>query len=333
MKSEEVILKMSGIGKKFSGSEALSGISLELKAGEVHALVGSNGAGKTTLMRILLGKVEPDAGTILCRGEEHRFHGLQELHREGIYIYDEPTAFMTPDREQLLFRMIRKLKADGCGILYISHRLDEVLSIADTVSVLRGGRIVSTRPAALCTRDFLIRDMAGSLGPGLPHFSGKADLSALRAEKLCGAILKDVNFVLNRGEILGVLGLPGSGQTELAQIAGGAACPRSGQLFRNGRKARYHSTRDAEESGVRYLNARGKSTEEVLRWLSRGGSVLILENADSAIFPKTAGYLERLAEEGKALMVLTDDSDALFSICSRLLLLTDGEAAGSIRLL
>ena len=331
MKSGEVILKMSGIGKSFSGAAALSGINIELKAGEVHAIVGSNGAGKTTLMRVLLGKVKPDTGTILCRGEKRTFHSLQELREEGIYIYDEPTAFLPEEKARLLFQMIRRLKNASCGILYISHRLDEVLSVADTITVLRDGRVAATYPASQCTRDRLIRDMAGE--SGRRRLSGRTDLSALRAEKLCGNVLKSADFVLERGEILGVAGVPGSGQQELLQIAGGAASLQSGQLYRNGRKALYQSTKDAEEHGVRYLNAEGKSQEEILRWLSLGGSVLILDGADSEFYRKTSRCLERLAEEGKALMLTTDDSDVLFSVCSSLLLLTDGETAGTIRLL
>ena len=331
MKSGEVILKMSGIGKSFSGTAALSGINIELKAGEVHAIVGSNGAGKTTLMRILLGKVKPDTGAIFCRGEKRTFHSLQDLREEGIYIYDEPTAFLPEEKARLLFQMIRRLKSASCGILYISHRLDEVLSVADTITVLRDGHVAATYPASQCTRDRLIRDMAG--GNGRRRYPGRTDLSALRAEKLCGAVLKSADFVLERGEILGVAGLPGSGQQELLQIAGGAAAFQSGQLYRNGRKALYQSTKDAEEYGVRYLDARGKSQEEILRWLSLGGSVLILDGADSEFYRKTSRCLERLAEEGKALMLTTDDSDVLFSVCSSLLLLTDGETAGTIRLL
>src|SRR5207247_1706522 len=149
-------LAMRGIWKSFLGVPVLKGVDLAVGRGEIHALVGENGAGKTTLMHILAGAHRPDAGTILLEGEEAAIRDERHAQaveiakalslRPRLIIFDEPTAALTEAETSLLFRIMERLRANGAGMVYISHRLEEVFRIADRVTVLRDGEGQGTFP-------------------------------------------------------------------------------------------------------------------------------------------------------------------------------------------
>jgi ABC-type sugar transport system ATPase subunit len=181
-----------------------------------------------------------------------------------ILILDEPTTALTPDEVQLLFRVIRRLRAAGLGIVFISHRMQEVLDIADRVTVLRDGRLVGTYPASQLTVDDLIRLMVGrELSAMFDRHDSKAAEGAgaplLRVQGLSGSGFQDVSFVLRRGEIVGLAGLKGAGRSELARALVGAQPVQAGELWVDGRRVAIHSPMDAAVLGIGYLPADRKS--------------------------------------------------------------------------
>jgi ribose transport system ATP-binding protein len=334
----ETLLLAMGIDKAFPGVQALSRADFDLRAGEVHALVGENGAGKSTLTRIIAGVERPDAGRMLLAGRPYEPRSradaegrgvrmvMQELnlignltvaenifldrlpHRWGLINYkalheaaraameevglrdldpatpvqalgvgrqqmveiaaglsrrcrvlalDEPTASLTHSEVELLFTQIRQLKAEGVGIIYISHRIEEVLSIADRVTALRDGRVVGTQAAKEANPDTVIRMMVGrdlgheSLAPRHPRGA-----LALHVVGLCrGERVRNVSFEAYRGEILGVAGLMGSGRTETMRAIFGADQPEAGAVYLHGRPepARIRRPRDAVRQGIALL--------------------------------------------------------------------------------
>jgi len=310
----DMLLMAAGIDKAFPGVQALSHVDFELRAGEVHALVGENGAGKSTLTRILAGIETADAGQMLLGGRPYqpksrteaeaygvrmvmqelnlvgnltvaenifikrlpsrfgfiRYRRLHEaaaeamakvglegmdpgtpVHSLGVgcrqmveiaaglsrqcraLVLDEPTASLTDSEVSLLFSQIRRLRAEGVGLVYISHRIEEVLSIADRVTVLRDGKIVGTRSSREVDAEAVIRMMVGRdlqrerLAP--PFTRGKPALRVVGLTR--GDRVRDVSFEAGCGEILGIAGLMGSGRTETMRAIFGADPPESGAVY------------------------------------------------------------------------------------------------------
>jgi ribose transport system ATP-binding protein len=332
------LLRATGIDKAFPGVQALSRVDFDLRAGEVHALVGENGAGKSTLTRILAGVQAPDGGKMSLAGRpyvpasrlEAEGRGvrmvMQELNlignltvAENIFIerlpsrfgfidypklhqaareamekvglgdtdpatpvrtlgvgrqqmveiaaglsrrcrvlaLDEPTASLTGGEVELLFTQIRRLQAEGVGVIYISHRIEEVLDIADRVTVLRDGKVVGTCATKEVDPDTVIRMMVGrDLGHECLAPSGARGELALRVSGLCrGDRVRDVSFEAYRGEILGVAGLMGSGRTETMRAIFGADPPEAGAVYLHGTRepARIRKPRDAVRRGIALL--------------------------------------------------------------------------------
>ena len=316
----DVILKMSGIEKSFPGVHALSQAQLEVRAGEVVALVGENGAGKSTLMKILTGIYPKDAGEIRLFGEtvelnsprdaqdrgisivhqelnlmqhltvaENIFIGrepvigpfvnqaeqnrmtqelLDRLHLElnprtvvktmsvakqqmveiakalsfnntKLLIFDEPSAVLTDTEIEDLFTFIRQLKATGVGIIYISHRMDELKRISDRITVMRDGQYVDTLETEKTELDDVVRLMVGRVIYEEPKTRSMVAPDApvvLEAEHLTSLDVKDVSFNLKKGEILGFSGLVGAGRTETMRLLCGAdkmdyCCRCRGRFF------------------------------------------------------------------------------------------------------
>lgn len=334
----DLILSMKGITKSFSGVAALKNAAIDLKAGEVVALMGENGAGKSTLMKILTGIYSKDSGEIQYMGQEVCFKGPAESEEAGIsivhqelnmmndltvaqnlfigreemngfliddkkmnekarelfkvlkidinpaekignltvgkqqmveiakaisskakvIIFDEPTAALTDSEIEELFKVIRDLKKQGTGMVYISHRMDEINVISDRVIVMRDGEYVGTLITKECSKDDIIKLMVGRAIFGEPKTASNVAKDApvvLKCENLNrGKAVKDVSFELRKGEILGFSGLMGAGRTEVARLIFGADKKDSGKIFINGKEVSINTPEDAVAHGIGYLS-------------------------------------------------------------------------------
>ena len=174
--------------------------------------------------------------------------------RVRILAMDEPSAALTEAELQNLFAVIRKLTSEGVGIIYISHRLDEIFEIGDRVTVLRDGRVVNTCTIDDAERKNLIRWMVGrELEDEYPKVVLERGKELLRVENLNAGLLRDVNLTLYGGEILGLAGLIGAGRTELARVIFGADKKESGRVFLNGAEINPRSPREAIDHGLGLL--------------------------------------------------------------------------------
>jgi ribose transport system ATP-binding protein len=183
-----------------------------------------------------------------------------------ILVLDEPSAALTPQEVDRLFAVVRELKSRGLGIIYISHRLDEIFAIADRVMVLRDGRHVATRPTSGVTRGELIEMMVGrKLEQEFPPRQAAVGPPRLEAKGLCRAAkVRDVSLTVHRGEIVALTGLVGSGRTEVARLLFGADRPDAGTIALDGRPLRLHSPRDAIRAGICLLTEDRKAQGLVL---------------------------------------------------------------------
>ena len=334
----EVILKMDGIQKYFPGVHALDNAHLEVRAGEVMALVGENGAGKSTLMKILTGIYQKDGGSIEYFGQEIEIHGPRDAQSKGIcivhqelnlmqdltvaenifigrepgkglflnqgeqnrmteellaslhlninartqikrltvakqqmveiakalsyqntkvLIMDEPSTALTNSEIEDLFTFIRQLKATGVGIVYISHRMDELKQITDRITVMRDGQYVDTVDTANTTIDQVVQMMVGRVIYEEPksHSNVPPDAEVvLEAEGLTSLDVKNVSFKLRKGEILGFAGLMGAGRTETMRLLCGADKRDSGTIKVRGKEVNIRSPKDAVNAGIGYLS-------------------------------------------------------------------------------
>lgn len=322
-----------GVSKRFGGAPALSDVTLDVRQGEVHALVGENGAGKSTLGKIISGIHSPDAGTVLVgdepvsfrtprdamdRGivtiaqelavvphlsvEENVFLGaeprrwgfvrrrtmrreydeltervgfrlpahqlagtlvtadqqkleiLRALSRDAsTIIMDEPSAALSMHEVYALHGVIRSLSASGKTVILISHFLSEVLELADTVSILRDGRLVRSGPADQETESSLIEGMLGrSLGQTFPNKRTAPPDSpvVLRVENLNAPGVRDASLILHAGEIVGIAGLVGSGRSEFASALFGASRVSSGRIEIGGRDVTHHHPHQSLRDGI-----------------------------------------------------------------------------------
>ena len=355
----ETILRMTGIQKYFPGVHALDNAQLEVREGEVMALVGENGAGKSTLMKVLTGIYPSDGGTIEFFGKHVEIHGPrdaqalgicivhQELNlmqhltvAENIYIgrepmkglfvdkakqnamtqelfdklhleldpkavvktlsvakqqmveitkalshentrlliLDEPSAVLTDTEIDDLFVFIRQLKKTGVGIIYISHRMDELKRITDRITVMRDGQYVATLDTPTAEISEVIRLMVGRTIYEEPKTKSMCPPDApvvLEAEHLNSLDVKDVSFKLRKGEILGFAGLVGAGRTETMRLICGADPMDSGTIRVNGKDVKIRSPKDAVRYGIGYLSEDRK----------RYGLCLNLSITDNTVLP------------------------------------------------
>jgi ribose transport system ATP-binding protein len=310
VRPEDVILKVQNLSKTFPGTKALSNVDIDIRPGEVHALLGHNGSGKSTLIKVLSGYHAPDPGaSVWLNGQPvhfgelgHSHHGhtghVSFVHQNlglvmelntidnlalhggfartsygrvrwrqqartarklmapfavdfditqplakatpvertivaiaaalqgwdsggGVLVLDEPTAVLPPGEVERLFAIVRDLRASGAGILYVSHRLDEIFSLADRVTVLRNGERVITRDVAGLTKGGLVHLMLGvEMEPDYraPVPEEVHSQPLLEVQGLAGTYLRDASFTLHAGEVLGIAGLPDSGRDELPRI-------------------------------------------------------------------------------------------------------------------
>lgn len=335
----DVILKMTNIHKSFSGVTALNGAALQLRSGEVHALMGENGAGKSTLMKILTGIYTKDSGIIEVFGEKTEFDNVKQSQQKGIaiihqelnmmkdltvaqnifigreclkygvfiddaemerrsaklleyvgvdiepgkrlgeltvgkqqmveiakaishnsklLILDEPTAALTSVEVDELFRIMNELKRKGIGMIYISHRMDEIKRISDRVTVMRDGEYVGTVNTRDTDNTEIVKMMVGRVVLGkTKQKSNCPDDSpvVLEVENLnVGDSVKNVNFTLKKGEILGFSGLMGAGRTEVARAIFGADKRDGGTIKVNGKEVDIRTPQQAVCEGICYIS-------------------------------------------------------------------------------
>lgn len=342
--ASEILAATRGLTKQYPGTTALDSVDFDIRAGEVHALLGQNGAGKSTLIKILSGAVEPTSGSVTVLDHEvHAFSpermralgiatiyqeltlipGLTiaenlslsrepikakivldrksmrvraeaalrkfglELHAdqlagelsigeqqlieiakamEGdarVLILDEPTAALTRTESERLFTFIHRLRESGVGLIYISHRLDEVEALADRITVLRNGHISAEFASGECTRADLIAAMLG--GAAITQASGKldgrhiGDSPVLEARGLATEHIDSFNLSLYSGEVLGLAGLLGSGRTEMMRALFGADPSTRGDLLRQGVSAGRMNPSKSWASGIGFAPEDRKS--------------------------------------------------------------------------
>jgi ribose transport system ATP-binding protein len=380
-RGDRVVLQVSGISKSFGGTSALIDVDFDLKAGEIHALVGENGAGKSTLMKILAGVHLEYDGEMHIEGAPVRFAGVQEAERAGIAIIhqelnlvpelttadniflgrepliagtivdrrriqrtgaallqrlgvdihpqsrvaelrvgeqqlveiakalsldarilmmDEPTSALSEGECATLFKVVRQLAAAGVAIVFTSHRIDEVMGLADRVSVLRDGRRVMTAPIADLTSDRIISLMVGrdiapthrqaATAEGAPVLSVRALTLDTVSRRGWRRVLNGVSFDLMRGEILGIGGLLGSGRTEILEsIFGSVRGWRTGEIRVDGKPIEINSPADARRLGIALVTEDRKA-----RGLHLASSI-----RDNAALP-SVGWLARFGIRGFA---------------------------------
>lgn len=328
------LLEARGVSKSFGGVHALRDVSFDLRAGEVHALMGENGAGKSTLMNILAGMFVPDEGELRLRGEIVRFHaphdamrhGIAMIHQElmpvpgmsvaenlllgreprgripgtidrramhdearrllrmlemelpverpmrelsvagmqtveiaralgadaSVVIMDEPTAAISDREVDALFKAIDTLRKRGVGVIYITHKMEEVSRIADRVTVLRDGCHVATRPAADLDESRLIPLMVGreilaeTREPRV--ISDEVVLSVEKLER--EGAFRDISFNIRKGEVLGLAGLMGAGRSEVASAIFGLVPADRGTIRIHGAPVKIRRPIDAMRHGI-----------------------------------------------------------------------------------
>jgi rhamnose transport system ATP-binding protein len=381
------VLALEGIRKGFPGVQALKGVDFEVKAGEVHALLGENGAGKSTLIKIVSGVHQPDEGTLSLDGKPVRFASPLEAQRAGIatiyqelllfpeltvaenifmghaprgrlgidwgamreqarallasldihdldpgqvvgtlsvgnrqrveiakalshkariLIMDEPTAALTERDVERLFGIVRLLRERGVGIVYISHRLEEIFILADRVTVFRDGEYVATKPVAETSHDDLIQMMVGrrieALFPKLPARIGEPVLEL--EDVVRRPLTNGISLTLRAGEILGLAGLVGSGRSELAQVIFGITPADSGEIRLAGRPVRIGSPIEAKRLGIAYV-PEDRGTQGLVR------AMALRENVSLAVLEKLlrGPFIDRAAEAR-----LAEDSVRKFNI-------------------
>lgn len=189
-------------------------------------------------------------------------------HKARVIIFDEPTASLTPEEIQHLFHLLRKLRSEGVGIIFISHALEEALQVADRITVLRDGKLVGTKPAAELNRETIIAMMVGreTSAMSAAELTGRDSVApvpvadrrrVLAVENVTmGSVVKNMSFSAYAGEVVGMAGLVGAGRTEVAQVICGARKRnflRGGLVLLNGRPVRYRVPRQAVKDGIVYI--------------------------------------------------------------------------------
>lgn len=334
-----MVLSIQGVSKSFPGVKALDNVSLDLKPGEVHALMGENGAGKSTLIKIITGVHRPDSGKVLLDGREIELHsprdairlGISAVHQERnliprfsvaenimlerlplrnglvdytaanaearkyldmiglpidtrtevrrlsvaqmqiveiakalsheakVLLLDEPTASITENEAQALFGLLRQLRDQGAAIVFVSHKLEEVLAISDRVTVLRDGRNAANgEPMAGMSRGRLVSLMIGREEKAVVERT-RATISEARKLELRHVATslghRDISLYARKGEVLGLYGLVGAGRSELARALIGDASITAGEVRIDDKPVRIGSVADAlKRHRVGYLS-------------------------------------------------------------------------------
>jgi len=477
------ILSLRRISKRYPGVVALDEVSFDLRAGEVHCLVGENGAGKSTLIKVMAGAEKPDSGEIWINGAPRHFANPAEAiaagigviyqdfklvpalsvaenillghqprrgngrspfidwkkmhaearalldqigvelplqqpvarlsvaqqqmveiakalhHRARIIAMDEPSATLTDKELAHLFVLIRRLTSDGVGIIYISHRLEEIFEIGHRLTVLRDGKWVTTTAVAGATRQQLVQWMVGrelkeEKNEKKENTSSRAPI-VLRIENLGRDWVSGVSFSLRVGEIFGFAGLVGSGRTEVARMIFGADRKQTGKVFLDGKEIHPRSPAEAIALGLGLLtedrnrqglimglsvqenivlssydklrtgwkinwrrvremaqdhverlrirtpslaqkvaNLSGGNRQKVVlaRWLATNCRVLIFDEPtwgiDVGVKREIHALIRKLADEGRAIIVISSDLPEVMSLADRIGVMWEGQLVG-----
>ncbi|MGV3573733.1 MAG: sugar ABC transporter ATP-binding protein [Devosia sp.] len=326
------LLELSAIAKRFGATQALNDVRFDLRAGEVHALMGENGAGKSTLMKILSGNIQRDAGTILIDGKpvdirnprDARALGIAIIHQElntvpamtvaenlalgqeprnrfgmfdrakvlrdareklarihadidparplgslgigmqqmveiaravsenaRVLVLDEPTAALSRAEAQQLYAVVNRMRDDGVGLIYISHRMEEVWQLSDRITVFRDGTYVGTGSREELTEADVVRMMVGrSIGDLYSHEARATGAVVLDVADIAADGLGPTSFQVRAGEVVSMSGLVGSGRTELARLVFGADRRKSGTVRINGKPSNPTSPSGAIADGL-----------------------------------------------------------------------------------
>ena len=340
----DVLLQMNDICKEFPGVKALDHVSLTVRRGTVHALMGENGAGKSTLMKCLFGMYSKDKGQILLEGKEVNFknakdaleNGVAMVHQElnqalkrsvmdniwlgrypktagvmvnekkeyqdtqnifrellidvdpkrimstmpvsqrqmveiakavsfnsKVIVFDEPTSSLTEEEVEHLFKIINMLRDRGCAIIYISHKMAEILRISDDVTIMRDGTWIATKKAEELTMDEIIKLMVGrELNNQFPPKTNHPGEIALKVDHMSAqySMLQDVSFHVRKGEIVGLAGLDGSGRTETLENLFGIATRKSGTITLDGKQVQNRNARESIKNGFAMLTEERRAT-------------------------------------------------------------------------
>jgi len=332
------LLQVRNLSKSFIGVKALDNVQLDLKKGEVHAIMGENGAGKSTFMKILIGLLTPDSGEIWLEGHslknvdvnETLKRGISMIHQEmlvvpeltvaqniflgrektswlpywlddaqtnsqaeeilqrmgvpispttllknlsvaemqmveiakaisnnaKVIIMDEPTSAISDKEVAMLFKIIKDLQQQGVGILYISHKMDEIFKISDTITVLRDGQYIDTKAASELDTPTLISMMVGREITNLfPDIAPSSDEVVLSVKNLTrSGVFDDISFEVRKGEVLGLSGLMGAGRTEVARAIFGLDRYDSGEIYFHGQSVHINSPAEAIALGIGYVS-------------------------------------------------------------------------------
>ena len=442
-------LEMVEISKSFGGVKVLEDVSLRVRRGEIHALVGENGAGKSTLMKILSGVYQKDAGEIYMDSQKLNIRQPLDAKKKGIaviyqefvlapdltvaenifidkmaeggilinwprlrekakeqleklgfdnidpnarvgdltvayqqvveickclareadvLVFDEPTAVLTFAEVEKLFDVIRKLKEKGVSIIYISHRLEEVLQLSDNITVLKDGRCVQTVQTSSVNKNELVTMMIGrELKQIFPKRNAVIGEVVLKVEELnIENKIKDVSFEVKAGEVVGFSGLVGAGRTETMEAIFGARPRRNGKVFLREREVYFKHPREAVKSGLGMLPEDRKKQGLVLeksiesistkydsiddnieklsggnqqkvslaKWISTECGCVIFDEptrgVDVGAKIEIYSIINKLAESGVAVIVISSEMLEIIGVCDRVLVMRNGEIAGEL---
>ena len=366
MAQGNIALLMDKVSKRFPGTLAVNQVDFEVRAGEVHALMGENGAGKSTLMKILAGSFNDYTGDIQIFGKkvsltsplaahqagvammyqelsvafnrsvmENLFAGkvpggvfydkkklreeaVKSLARVGldkkidpatlmknisqhesqlielakvlnsnpkILVMDEPTSALSSEEVEMLFGIIKEIKKSGMAIVYISHHLPEIFEVADRVTVMRDGAKIGTHNISDVTKEEVVEMMIGHKVDNYEHAGAKVSKDVvLEVKNLTHyGYVHDLSFNLHRGEILGVVGLAGSGRSEMGRALSGADPIDEGSIILDGKQIKNGNMSDMLKEGIAYLTEDRKTEGLALRLTNK-------ENIFSAIIPKLSRF-------------------------------------------
>lgn len=369
--SQNFILEMRDISKSFPGVKALDGVSINVRPGSVHALMGENGAGKSTLMKCLFGIYKQDAGEIILEGKKVEFknskdaldNGIsmihQELHpvphrsvmenvwlgrypvksiagikavdhkkmykdtqelmeelqmsikpdtlmsklsvsqtqaveiakavsyRSKVIVMDEPTSSLTENEVAHLFKIINNLRKQGVAIIYISHKMEEILTISDEVTIMRDGKYVGTWESKELTTDLIIRKMVGrdltNRFPTRENVPGEVVLKVQELTSSNAKSFKNVSFELKKGEILGVAGLVGAQRTEMVEALFGLRSTIGGITYLNEKPIKIKTPIDAKKHRIALLTEERRAT----------GIFPVLSIEDNMLVASIDNYIKR----------------------------------------